>query len=144
MICAAGAALGAITGGSGWGNDRFRFSTEGIVVGARGFLDNAQLCGLGDECPCAVDAVKLLPTVVEGVEELVGGDGLSRIDDFADDVAQGVLPDEVSVLSFRQVANDLVRQVIAIHLEEKFGIAISLVHETPDESDFGKVVLGGY
>ena len=126
--------IGLIQGGALHYLDGVRWCGEGVVVGAVGFLDDAELGGLGDEGSGAIVAVELLTAVVEGVEQLIGGDGLSRLDDVADDVAQGILL-HVVAFGFGHGLDDLMGEVVVVDGEEEFGFGTGFYPVTPDNLD---------
>ena len=100
-----------------------------------------------DEFACAVTSVEVQAAVVELGVELIGGDGLTRLDDLADDVAQGALAQEGAVhadaLGYGYGPDDLARHVVAVDGEEELAVIADLVIETLDEPDLGNGLLGG-
>lgn len=105
-----------------------------MVGTVAGFLDDAELGGLGDEGSGAVEAVELLAAVVELVKEVVGGDGLPWLNDLADDIAQGTVLHEAVVLGLVHGFDDFVWEIV-IDGEMELCIESGLRDKTLDEFD---------
>ena len=112
------------------------------MMGIVAFLDDIKAEGLGDEGAGTVDAVELLTALVELDEEIVGGNGFSRLDDGLHDVAEGGLDDIVLARGWRhRLARCCLRHVVAAYCEVESCIGGTTAGAL-DEPYLGPVVLG--
>lgn len=104
--------------------------SENVVVAAGTCLVNdAEMSGLGDKVTGSLNAVEMLPPGGEFGGELIGRDGLTRVDYLTDDISQnGVANETISQGRWIPVigcddgrlgVDDLLREVVLGDGEEK-------------------------